>query len=100
REAFIPRDENHVLMAADYSQIELRIIAEISGDEGMLEAFQKGQDIHRATAAKVFGIPYDEVSKEQRYKAKTVNFSIIYGAGSTNLSRQLGISRNESKELI
>lgn len=100
REAFIPRDENHVLMAADYSQIELRIIAEISGDEGMLEAFQKGQDIHRATAARVFGIPYDEVSKEQRYRAKTVNFSIIYGAGSTNLSRQLGISRNESKELI
>jgi DNA polymerase-1 len=100
REAFIPRDENHVLVAADYSQIELRIIAEISGDEGMLEAFQKGQDIHRATAAKVFGIPYDEVSKEQRYRAKTVNFSIIYGAGSTNLSKQLGISRNESKALI
>jgi DNA polymerase-1 len=66
----------------------------------MLEAFQKGQDIHRATAARVFGIPYDEVSKEQRYRAKTVNFSIIYGAGSTNLSRQLGISRNESKDLI
>ena len=100
REAFIPRDENHVLVAADYSQIELRIIAEISGDEGMLEAFQKGQDIHRATAAKVFGIPYEEVSKEQRYRAKTVNFSIIYGAGSTNLSKQLGISRNESKALI
>jgi DNA polymerase-1 len=100
RKAFIPRDEHHVLMAADYSQIELRIIAEISGDEGMLEAFQKGQDIHRATAARVFGIPYDEVSKEQRYRAKTVNFSIIYGAGSTNLSRQLGISRNESKDLI
>lgn len=100
REAFIPRDGNHVLVAADYSQIELRIIAEISGDEGMLEAFLKGQDIHRATAAKVFGIPYDEVSKEQRYRAKTVNFSIIYGAGSTNLSKQLGISRNESKALI
>lgn len=100
REAFIPRDGNHVLVAADYSQIELRIIAEISGDEGMLEAFQKGQDIHRATAAKVFGIPYDEVSKEQRYRAKTVNFSIIYGAGSTNLSKQLGISRIESKALI
>ena len=100
REAFIPRDENHLLVAADYSQIELRIIAEISGDEGMLEAFQKGQDIHRATAAKVFGIPYEEVSKEQRYRAKTVNFSIIYGAGSTNLSKQLGISRNESKALI
>ncbi|MBU6168818.1 MAG: DNA polymerase I [Bacteroidetes bacterium] len=100
RQAFIPRDEHHVLVAADYSQIELRIIAEISGDEGMLEAFQKGQDIHRATAAKVFGIPYEEVTKEQRYRAKTVNFSIIYGAGSTNLSKQLGITRNESKALI
>ena len=66
----------------------------------MLEAFQKGQDIHRATAAKVFGIPYEEVTKEQRYRAKTVNFSIIYGAGSTNLSKQLGITRNESKALI
>jgi DNA polymerase-1 len=100
RQAFIPRDEHHVLVAADYSQIELRLIAEISGDEGMLEAFQKGQDIHRATAAKVFGIPYEEVTKVQRYRAKTVNFSIIYGAGSTNLSKQLGISRNESKALI
>lgn len=100
REAFIPRDENYVLMAADYSQIELRIIAEISGDEAMLEAFNAGQDIHSATAARVFGVPYDEVDREQRYRAKTVNFSIVYGAGATNLSQQLDIKRAEAKELI
>lgn len=100
REAFIPKDENHFLLAADYSQIELRIIAEISKDEAMLEAFKSGQDIHRATAARVFGIPFEEVSREQRYRAKTVNFSIIYGAGSTNLAQQLNIPRTEAKELI
>lgn len=100
RKAFIPRDENHVLLAADYSQIELRVIAEISGDEAMLEAFQAGKDIHRATAAKVFEVPYEEVTKEQRYRAKTVNFSIVYGAGATNLSRQLNIKRTEAKDLI
>jgi DNA polymerase-1 len=100
REAFIPRDDDHILLAVDYSQIELRLIAAISGDEGMLEAFKAEQDIHRATAARVFDIPYDEVSREQRYKAKTVNFSIIYGAGAQNLSRQLGIKRTEAKELI
>ncbi len=100
RKAFIPRDADHVLLSADYSQIELRIIAEISGDEAMLEAFIAGLDIHRATAARVFGVPFDEVSTEQRYRAKTVNFSIIYGAGATNLSRQLGIKRAEAGELI
>ena len=100
REAFIPRDENHVLVAADYSQIELRLIAEISKDEEMLDAFISGQDIHKATAAKVFEVPFDEVTKEQRYRAKTVNFSIIYGAGATNLSRQLGIKRTEAQEII
>ncbi len=100
REAFIPRDSEHVILAADYSQIELRLIAEISGDEAMLEAFQAGKDIHTATAAGVFGISFDEVNREQRYRAKTVNFSIIYGAGATNLSRQLGIKRTEAKELI
>jgi len=100
REAFVPRNEDYVLLAADYSQIELRIIAEISKESSMLEAFHAGLDIHRATAAKVFGVPYDEVSQEQRYRAKTVNFSIIYGAGSTNLSRQLGIKRAEAQELI
>ncbi|MBR9919869.1 MAG: DNA polymerase I [Bacteroidetes bacterium] len=100
REAFVPRGEDFTLLAADYSQIELRIIAEISGDEAMLEAFKEGKDIHRATAARVFDVPFDEVSREQRYRAKTVNFSIIYGAGSTNLSRQLDIPRTEAKELI
>jgi len=100
REAFIPRDKDHVLLSADYSQIELRLIAELSGDEAMLEAFQANQDIHSATAARVFGVPFEEVSREQRYRAKTVNFSIIYGAGATNLSRQLGIKRTEASELI
>ena len=100
RKAFVPRDDSHVLLSADYSQIELRLIAEISGDEAMLEAFRLGQDIHRATAARVFGVPFDAVNKEQRYRAKTVNFSIVYGAGATNLSRQLGIKRQEAKELI
>ncbi|MCB0548277.1 MAG: DNA polymerase I [Phaeodactylibacter sp.] len=100
REAFIPRDENHVLLAADYSQIELRLIAEISGDEAMLEAFQTGKDIHSATASRVFDVPYEEVTREQRYRAKTVNFSLIYGAGAHNLSQQLDIKRSEAKELI
>ncbi len=100
REAFIPRSDEFVLLAADYSQIELRLIAEISGDEAMLEAFKKGQDIHRATAARVFDVPYGEVTKEQRYRAKTVNFAIIYGAGATNLSQQLDIKRTEASELI
>jgi len=100
REAFIPRDEKHTLLAADYSQIELRLIAEISGDAAMLEAFQSGQDIHAATAARVFGVDYDKVETVQRYRAKTVNFAIIYGAGASNLSDQLGIPRSESQELI
>jgi len=100
RKAFIPRDENHVILSADYSQIELRIIAEISHDVSMMEAFIAGKDFHRATAAKVYGVPYDEVTDTQRRNAKTVNFSITYGAGATNLSRQLGISRKEATELI
>jgi DNA polymerase-1 len=100
REAFTPKDENHLLLAADYSQIELRLIAEISGDEAMLEAFQKGHDIHQATAAKVYEVPLEEVTPDQRRNAKTVNFSIIYGAGATNLSKQLGIKRTEASELI
>ena len=100
REAFTPKDDDHVLLAADYSQIELRLIAEISGDEAMLDAFQKGHDIHQATAARVYAIPLEEVTPDQRRNAKTVNFSIIYGAGATNLSRQLGIKRTEASELI
>ncbi len=100
RKAFEPRDKDHILLAADYSQIELRLIAEISQDEAMLEAFIAGNDFHRATAAKVYNVPYEEVTADQRRNAKTVNFSITYGAGSTNLSRQLNISRGEAKELI
>lgn len=100
RKAFVPRDEDHILVSADYSQIELRLIAEIAHEEMMLDAFIKGQDIHRATAAKVYNIPYEEVTNDQRRNAKTVNFSILYGAGSTNISRQLGISRADAKLLI
>ena len=100
RKAFIPRDEDHILLAADYSQIELRLIAEISGDDFMLEAFHEGRDFHRATAAKVYKVEFDEVTPEQRRNAKTVNFSIIYGAGATNLSRQLNIRRTDAKALI
>jgi len=100
RKAFIPRDKDHVLLAADYSQVELRLIAEISKDKNMLDAFQKGLDIHSATAAGVYGVPIDKVTPDQRRNAKTVNFSITYGAGATNLSRQLGIKRGEAKELI
>lgn len=100
REAFVPGDGNRILIAADYSQIELRLIAEISRDEAMLDAFLNGQDIHRATAARVYEVPYEKVSDDQRRNAKTVNFSIIYGAGPQNLSRQLNINRNEASELI
>ncbi len=100
REAFIPRSEEYILLAADYSQIELRLIAELSGDEAMLEAFQKGQDIHQATAARVYDKTLEEVTPDERRNAKTVNFSIIYGAGATNLSQQLGIPRKEASQLI
>jgi DNA polymerase-1 len=100
RKAFIPRDENYVLMSADYSQIELRVVAAISGDPNMCEAFRQGKDIHTATAAKVYGIPEEEVTKEMRYKAKSVNFGIIYGQGAFGLADNLGISRTEAKEII
>jgi DNA polymerase I len=100
RKAFIPRDENHILLAADYSQIELRIIAHVSKDESMIEAFSMGNDFHTATAAKVFKVDIDKVTSDQRRNAKTVNFSIIYGAGAVNLSRQLNISRKEAADLI
>ncbi|GAA5222410.1 DNA polymerase I [Membranihabitans marinus] len=100
RQAFIPQNKDYVLLAADYSQIELRLIAHMSNDEAMLEAFQNNLDIHRATAAKVYEVPYEEVTATQRRNAKTVNFSIIYGAGATNLSRQLGIKRTEATSLI
>ena len=100
RKAFIPRDENHVLLAADYSQIELRIIAALSKDPAMLEAFQKGEDIHATTAAKVFGVPLEEVTREQRSNAKTVNFGIVYGVSAFGLSQQTNLNRTEAKELI
>jgi DNA polymerase-1 len=100
RKAFIPRDENHVLLAADYSQIELRIIASLSEEETMIEAFKNGEDIHASTAAKVFNIPLNEVTREQRSNAKTVNFGIIYGVSAFGLSNQTDLSRSEAKELI
>ena len=88
RKSFIPRDENHVLLAADYSQIELRIIAALSEEENMMEAFKNGEDIHASTAAKVFNVPLDEVTREQRSNAKTVNFGIVYGVSAFGLSNQ------------
>lgn len=100
RKAFIPRDENHVLLSADYSQIELRIMAELSQDENMLEAFRLGHDIHKATAAKVYGLPLEEVTSDQRRNAKAVNFGIIYGQSAFGLSQNLGISRKEAAEII
>jgi DNA polymerase-1 len=100
RKAFIPRDENYTLLAADYSQIELRIIAALSEEETMIEAFKNGEDIHASTASKVFHIPLDEVTREQRSNAKTVNFGIIYGVSAFGLSNQTDLSRTEAKELI
>jgi DNA polymerase I len=100
RKAFIPRDKNHVLVSADYSQIELRIVAAISGDVNMCEAFRTGKDIHTATAAKVFNVEEAAVTKEMRYKAKSVNFGIIYGQGAFGLAENLSISRTEAKEII
>ncbi len=100
RKAFIPREPNRVLVSADYSQIELRIVAAISADPNMCEAFKQGKDIHTATAAKVYGISESEVTKEMRYKAKSVNFGIIYGQGAFGLAENLGISRTEAKEII
>lgn len=100
RKAFIPRDEGHILLSADYSQIELRIVAAISGDEAMCRAFREGQDIHTATAARVYNVDMKEVTKEMRYKAKSVNFGIIYGQGAFGLADNLGISRTEAKEII
>jgi len=100
RKAFIPRDENYVLLAADYSQIELRIIAALSEEDTMISAFKNGEDIHASTASKVFNVPIDEVTREQRSNAKTVNFGIIYGVSAFGLSNQTDLSRSEAKELI
>jgi DNA polymerase-1 len=100
RKAFIPRNEEYVLLAADYSQIELRIIAALSEETTMIESFKRGEDIHAATAAKVFQVPLEEVTREQRSNAKTVNFGIIYGVSAFGLSNQTDLSRTEAKELI
>jgi DNA polymerase-1 len=100
RKAFIPRNENYVLLSADYSQIELRIIAELSKDAGMIEAFQSGQDIHKATAAKVYNISLEEVTSDMRRNAKMVNFGIIYGISAFGLSERLNIPRKEAAGII
>jgi DNA polymerase-1 len=100
RKAFIPRDNNYLLLAADYSQIELRIIASLSEETTMIEAFKNGEDIHASTASKVFNVPLDEVTRDQRSNAKTVNFGIIYGVSAFGLSNQTDLSRTEAKELI
>ena len=100
RKAFIPRDANHVILAADYSQIELRLIAQLSQEKTMMEAFINGEDIHAATAAKVFGLPLEEVSREMRSNAKTVNFGIIYGVSAYGLSQQTSLSRGEASDII
>jgi DNA polymerase-1 len=100
RKAFIAREENYTLLAADYSQIELRIIAALSGETTMIEAFKNGEDIHKSTASKVFNVALEEVTKEQRSNAKTVNFGIIYGVSAFGLSNQTDLTRSESAELI
>lgn len=100
RKAFVPRDEDHILLAADYSQIELRIMAAFSGDESMIEAFRTGRDIHATTAAKIFQVPLEEVTSDMRRKAKTANFGIIYGISAFGLAQRLSIPRGEAKEII
>ncbi|MES2396945.1 MAG: DNA polymerase I, partial [Bacteroidota bacterium] len=100
RKAFIPRDENYILLSADYSQIELRIIAELSKDEGMIEAFLSGQDIHKATAAKVYNVSLEEVTPDMRRNAKMVNFGIIYGISAFGLAERLNIPRKEAGAII
>lgn len=100
RKAFVPRDENHVILSADYSQIELRIMAAFSQDASMIEAFKQGRDIHSTTAAKIFKVPLEEVTSDMRRKAKTANFGIIYGISVFGLSQRLAIPRSEAKEII
>ncbi|WP_445710210.1 DNA polymerase I [Flavobacterium sp.] len=100
RKAFTAKNENYTLLAADYSQIELRIIAALSGETTMIEAFKNGEDIHKSTASKVFNVALEEVTKEQRSNAKTVNFGIIYGVSAFGLSNQTDLSRSESADLI
>ncbi|MBQ1224732.1 MAG: DNA polymerase I [Alistipes sp.] len=100
REAFVPSDEKHLLLSADYSQVELRLMAHLSGDEALCEAFRNGDDIHAATAARIFKKPIEEVTSEERRRAKTANFGIIYGISAFGLSQRLRIPRSEAKALI
>ncbi|MBN2173977.1 MAG: DNA polymerase I [Bacteroidales bacterium] len=100
RKAFVPRNDHFTLLAADYSQIELRIIAELSGDQGMIKAFKEGIDIHTATASKVYNVPLDNVTPEMRRNAKTVNFGIVYGISAFGLSERLNIPRGEARDII
>jgi DNA polymerase I len=100
RKGFVPRDSDHVLLSADYSQVELRIMAAMSRDENLMAAFKNQEDVHRATAARVFGVAPSEVSSEQRSRAKTVNFGIIYGISAFGLSQRMGIPRSEAAEII
>ncbi|MEE4286718.1 MAG: DNA polymerase, partial [Mariniphaga sp.] len=100
RRAFIPSNEEHIFLSADYSQIELRIMAALSGDEEMLKAFSEGKDIHAITASKIYKVPENEVTSDMRRKAKTANFGIIYGISAFGLSQRLNIPRTEAKELI
>ena len=100
RKAFTARNQDHVLVSADYSQIELRVIASLSNDEDMIKAFNNNEDIHKSTASKVFNIDLENVTKEQRSHAKVVNFGIIYGVSAFGLSNQTDLSRSESKEII
>jgi DNA polymerase-1 len=100
RKAFVPGDSDHLFLSADYSQIELRIMAALSGDKVMIEAFANGEDIHAATAAKIYGIPLEQVTSDMRRKAKTANFGIIYGISPFGLAQRLNIPRNEAKQLI
>jgi len=100
REAFVPKNKEYTLLAADYSQIELRIMASLSEDEGMMRAFKQGMDIHSATAAKVYKVPLSDVDKTMRSNAKSVNFGIIYGISAFGLAQNIGVSRTEAKEII
>ncbi len=100
RKAFVPRDDNHVMLAADYSQIELRIMASLSGDKNLIDAFESGLDIHAATASRIYGVELDNITQDMRRKAKTANFGIIYGISAFGLSERLGIPRKEASEII
>ncbi|HEY6905930.1 MAG TPA: DNA polymerase, partial [Ignavibacteriaceae bacterium] len=100
RKAFVPRDKDHLILSADYSQIELRILASITGDEGLTKAFKSGEDIHRSTASLVFMVPPEEVTPEMRRRAKEVNFGVLYGIGPFGLKTRLGITQSHAKEII